>query len=391
MKKLNLLNGMRICIFSSWYPYSENPLYGIFVHQFAKRIHKAGADVFVIATTKSNQNKEFEKMDDIPIFRIGSCFSVFCNPHKLLILYKIFRRADIVNIHAIDFFGAILTLIAKLMKKPVVITVQRAEVLSTNSLLFNLLRTIALKIANVIIAVSYATKNLAVKAGAPENKVVVVYNAAEESIFFPRPKPLCRVKLGIPQNSKVVLSVGGLIPRKGFISLIRAMPLILNKIPDALMIIVGDGPEKSLLSYLVRSLKLEGKVIFTGRIFPDDLCLYYGAADVFVLPSLHEGHALVLLEAMASGLSVVATRVSGNVETVLHSKNGYLVQPKDVNQLAKAVINILVDENRIRKFGDESVRIYKEKFSEEKQICKIAKIYSTVTSYRMRTLQVTSI
>jgi len=88
--------------------------------------------------------------------------------------------------------------------------------------------------------------------GAPENKVVVVYNAVDESIFFHRPKYLCRVKLGISQNSKAVLSVGNLIPRKGFIYLIRAMPLRLDKMLGALMIIVGDGPEKSLLSYIVR-------------------------------------------------------------------------------------------------------------------------------------------
>jgi len=383
MKRLNLLNGICVCIISSWYPCSENPLYGIFVHQFAKRIHRVGANVFVITTTKNKQNKEFEKMDGISIFRIGSCFSIFYNPYKLLILYKMLRRADVVNIHAIDILGAILELIAKLMKKPIVITVHRADVLPTNSLLFNLLRGIALKIANVIIAVSYATKDLAVKIGAPKDKVVVVYNTVEESIFFPRPKPLCRIKLGIPQNSKVILSVGNLIPRKGFIYLIRAMPIILNKIPDALMIIIGDGPEKNLLSYLVRRLKLEDKVILTGKVSTDDLCLYYGAADVFVLPSLHEGHAMVLLEAMASGLPVVATKVGGNVETVLHNKNGYLIPPKNVNQLADAIINILIDKNRIRKFRDESIRIYREKFSEEKQICKIAKIYSIAINYRI--------
>jgi len=149
------------------------------------------------------------------------------------------------------------------------------------------------------------------------------------------------------------------------------------------LIIIGDGPQKAELIRLSKNLKLEDKVIFTGRITTDDLCLYYGAADVFVLPSLHEGHAVVLLEAMSSGLPIVATRISGDLETVSDGKNGYLIQPKNVGQLADAVVRILSNKKRIHEYGNASLSIYKEKFSEEKQIRKIVEIYSMCIQKRV--------
>jgi len=374
---------VRVCIASSWYPHIDNPYFCIFVHEFAKRIHRAGVRVFVF-TIHGKADREVENNNGIPVLRIRlNRFFIFPNLFKLLIFFKAFKRADIVHVHAIDLFGSISALLAKFMRKPVVITVHRADVLPSDSLIFRLLRTIVLRSVDRVIAVSNATRNLALSCGAPNNKVVVVYNAVDESIFHPRSKTLCRLKLNIPQNSKVILSVGNLIPRKGFSYLIRAFPIILTKIPNAILIIIGDGPQRDELIRIVKNLKLEDKVIFTGRITTDDLCSYYGAADVFVLPSLHEGHAVVLLEAMSSGLPVVATNIGGNLETVSDGKNGYLVEPKNVDQLADAVVKILSNEKRTHEYGNASLRIYKEKFSEEKQIRKIFEIYSTVNEKRV--------
>lgn len=368
-----------MCLASSWYPYVDNPYHCIFVHEFAKRIHRAGASVFVFTTIHSRADKEADKNDDVPVLRVRlNRFLIAPNPFKLLSFFKAFGKADIVHVHAIDLFGSISTLLAKFIRKPVVITLHRVDALPTNSLIFNLLRTVALKIANMNVAVSNATKNLALNCGAPSNKIVVVYNAVDGCVFTPRSKTLCKSKLNISQNSKVILSVGNLIPRKGFNYLILALPLILTNIPNVILIIIGDGPQRNELIRLVKNVKLEDKVIFTGRIATNELSTYYGAADVFVLPSLHEGHAVVLLEAMASGLPVVATKVGGNVETLMHGKNGYFVQPKSVNQLAKAIIKILSDENRLRRFGSQSLRIYREKFSEEQQVHNIAQIYSSI-------------
>lgn len=206
---------------------------------------------------------------------------------------------------------------------------------------------------------------MALNIGAPANKVTVIYNAVDETMFTPKLKALCRQELGLPRDAKIILFVGNLIPRKGVEYLIRALPIILTKIPNALLVVVGDGSQRGELEQLVDELDLRSNVIFTGRIPTERLCLYYGAADVFVLPSLHEGHPMVLLEAMASGLPVIATKVSGSIETVVHGVNGYLVEPRDIYQLAEAVIKVLTDEKRIYEFGKASLRIYEERFSEE--------------------------
>ena len=379
--KSNSLDKVLVCIASSWYPNANNPYYCLFVHEFAKRIFRAGAEVFVLTIINSDADKKFDKKDDVPVIRIKmNSFLTILNPFNLLSLLRVFRKVDIVHVHAVDTFGAVSILSAKLLRKPALVTVHRADVLPGSSPFFNMLRTVALKVADVVIPVSAATKKLALKVGAPKNKVTIIYNAVDESIFTPRSKALCRSKLALPQNSKIILSVGNLIPRKGFKYLIQALPKILTKVPNAILIIVGDGPQKEELISFAKNLN--DKVIFTGRIPTNDLCLYYGAADVFALPSLHEGHAVVLLEAMSSGLPIVATKVGGNLETVIDGENGYLVDPKNVDQLANAIIKILSDEKQIHEYGNASLRIHKEKFSEEEQIRKIAKVYSKIIQKR---------
>ena len=396
--KKKILKNVNICVASAWYPYAGNPYHCIFVHEFAKRITRAGARAYVLSIAHTVKDKNIDKMDNIQILRVrpthsfsflrssarsgklslAALYVLLLNLRDLLIVPQAFKASALIHVHAADLFGALSAILGRIMGKPVVITVHRGDVLPSHDLIYKLARSIALKVSNVIIAVSHSTRNLAIRCGAPPKRVIVVYNTVDESIFRPRSQTICRSKLGLSQKYEVILSVGNLIPRKGYDQLIRAFPKILNDVHDAVLIIVGDGPQKKELALLVSDLKLEDKVIFTGRIPIDKLCLYYSAADIFVLPSMHEGHAMVLLEGMASGLPVVASRVAGNLETVVHNQNGYLVQPNDINQLAEAVTKILSDERLIHSFGSQSFRMYKSKFSQEQQIHKIVQIYSGI-------------
>jgi len=103
---------------------------------------------------------------------------------------------------------------------------------------------------------------------------------------------------------------------------------------------------------------------------------------VFVLPSLNEGHAVVLLEAMASGLPVVATNIGGNNESIINEGNGFLVFPKDHYALAKAVSAILDDENLKLRFSSKSAELYRETFSERIQVMKYFLIYKELLKKR---------
>ena len=106
------MSGVRVCLASSWYPHADNPYHCIFVHEYAKRIYRAGAKVFVLTTIRSIADKEFVEKEGIPILRVElKAFLGVLNPSILLNFLKVFRKADIIHVHAIDIFGAISTLI----------------------------------------------------------------------------------------------------------------------------------------------------------------------------------------------------------------------------------------------------------------------------------------
>jgi len=248
-----------------------------------------------------------------------------------------------------------------------------------------ILRLLALQIADRIVAVSNAIKELTIRCGAPEEKVSVVYNAVNDEIFKPRSKIYSREKLGLPLDYDIILSVCAILPRKGLEYLIRAIKTIEIESPNILLIMVGPGDfstdaraYEEFLKNLKEDLELDRMVNLVGRKFWDELSIYYNAADLFVLPTLHEGHSNAILEAMASGLPIVTTSVGGNVDTVADGKNGYLVPPKDVDALSQAILRILRDEELQRSFGERSIKLIKERFSKDNQLKEMLKIYQSV-------------
>jgi len=129
-----------------------------------------------------------------------------------------------------------------------------------------------------------------------------------------------------------------------------------KQVPKARLILVGDGPLRSLLKRQARELDLEEKVTFVGRRPHDEIPLWLNSSDVVVLPSLSEGFGGVVLEAMGCGKPVVATDVAGASEIVQHRKTGYLVKPKDVDGLAQYLTILLKDESGL--IGDMGERAY---------------------------------
>ncbi len=106
--------------------------------------------------------------------------------------------------------------------------------------------------------------------------------------------------------------------------------------------------------------------------------LLYKAADIFVHPALHEGHAMVLLEAMASGLPIIATEVSGNIETVKPGVNGLLVLPQSPDSLRSAILRVIEDPALRERMARNSVQIYHESFSEERQLRELTQVYNSL-------------
>ncbi|GAB4193983.1 MAG: glycosyltransferase family 4 protein [Roseiflexaceae bacterium] len=145
------------------------------------------------------------------------------------------------------------------------------------------------------------------------------------------------------RDGATILCVARQYPRKHVADLLRAMPAVRKAIPNAHAIIVGDGPEHAALRALAEQLNLGDAAVLTGALPDEQLRAMYQRADLFCLPSVQEGFGIVFLEAMASGLPVVATSAAAMPEVIPHGKAGLLVPPGDSPALAEALITLLGD------------------------------------------------
>ncbi len=166
-----------------------------------------------------------------------------------------------------------------------------------------------------------------------------------------------RTELGL-EDKKIIISVGRLVHRKGQDKLIEAFPTIVREIPNAHLLIVGEGPYRAHLEKLVEKLSLKENVTFVGRIFYNDLPSYLSASDVFVMPSRSrffglevEGLGIVYLEASACAIPVVAGVSGGAPDAVQEGITGLCVDGTNVGQIAEAVIHICSDSKRATKMG----------------------------------------
>ncbi|MCB1883662.1 MAG: glycosyltransferase family 4 protein [Geminicoccaceae bacterium] len=161
--------------------------------------------------------------------------------------------------------------------------------------------------------------------------------------------PLPRPDLGLKADAVYLISVGRLVRRKNLSVLLRALASVGNSAVE--LLVVGDGPEREPLEALARTLGLSGRVHFKGYVEEDDKHRLLQAADVFVLPSLHEAFGLVYLEGMHAGLPVVATKPGGQEDYLIDGETGYLVANDDVLALATAIRQLTGDRDLRRRMG----------------------------------------
>ncbi|MDP3014188.1 MAG: glycosyltransferase family 4 protein, partial [Candidatus Subteraquimicrobiales bacterium] len=162
------------------------------------------------------------------------------------------------------------------------------------------------------------------------------------------------------ENKNTILTVASLIfPYKGHDRVIKALPQVLKKLPNTVYLIVGDGPRRKSLENLVKELRLEENIIFTGFVASENLVKYYHACDVFIMPSSEdkskgyvEGFGLVYLEANACGKPVIGGRCGGILDAIIDGITGLLVEPLNIDEIARALIKILEDRNYSKLLGE---------------------------------------
>ncbi len=182
-----------------------------------------------------------------------------------------------------------------------------------------------------------------------------------------------RERVGIPGDARVVIVVAKLMEQKGHVFLLRALPPILERYPDLHVLLVGDGPLRSSLTASIAELRDAARVHLVGN--RRDVSDLLAASDLFVLPSLWEGLPMALLEAMASGLPPVVSRVSGAAEVVVDGESGLLVPAADVERLCAAIGVLLEDPDRARRVGRAARERVERFYSARTQAARHAAIY----------------
>lgn len=195
-------------------------------------------------------------------------------------------------------------------------------------------------------------------------------------------------ELGIDKDDLLVGFIGRIVREKGLIELALAMRQVVERIPSARLIIIGDtlnsdrdSATKSKIISIIQENKLGGNVTLTG--FREDIPELLSVLNLFVLPSYREGMPVTILEAMASGLPVVATNIRGSREEVVDGVTGSLVPVRDVDALAKSITEILLDPEKARKLGDLGRKRVLENFNEEKILNKQADFYKKIVQERL--------
>lgn len=359
-----------LLIFSSLFPHSGAPNAGVFIRE---RMFRVGT---VLPITVVSPQPWFPGQGIIRIFRphfrrpapkseiqsgietvfprffsIPGFFKQFDGLFMAMGSYRTLRRLrkntefHIIDAHFAYPDGYAATLLGKWLKLPVTITLRGTEIPYSRNLKLLPLLVHAMKDAARLFSVSESLRQHAISLGIDPGKITVVGNGVDTNKFSPVLKAEARRQLGLSENSRVLISVGGLVERKGFHRVIEVLPNLLTVYPDLKYLIVGGaGPEGDWSAHLrtqVSNLKLDKTVIFLGVMPSDKLKIPLSAADIFVLATSNEGWANVFLEAMACGLPVITTDVGGNLEVVCRNELGNVVPFGDAQKLESALVEAL--------------------------------------------------
>ncbi len=287
-------------------------------------------------------------------------------------------RLNIIDAHFAYPDGYAASLLSGWLRVPFTITLRGTETRHMQDDRISKMLLRAIEQATQVFSVSQSLRKLVVGHGATAAKIEVVGNGVDAVRFSPRDRATCRAALGLSASAHILVSVGGLVPRKGFHRVIEVLPQLQESFPDLVFLIVGggstEGNNRADLEQQVKQLKLEDCVKFFGPRPPDELPAILSAADVFVLATSNEGWANVFLEAMACGLPVVTTDVGGNQEVVCDESLGLVVPFGDAAALAKAIKDSLQ-----RSWDGTHIRRYAENNSWDERVKRLCRHFLLIT------------
>jgi glycosyltransferase involved in cell wall biosynthesis len=282
-------------------------------------------------------------------------------------LYKKYSP-DLIHIHG--YKAALVGMVARstmMRRAPVIITMHNYPSYNASSGMKRrlgrcTLRWLARRACRIISVSNDLKDHLIEQEGISPDKVSTIHNGidARALVRSDRTDEIATFKSehGMPEDSPVIGTIGRMVPVKGFDVLLGAFRQVSDKLPDARLVIVGHGPDEDRLKKLSGSLGIDDKVVFPG--FIRDADMLFQLFDVFVFSSIREPFGIVLLEAMAHGVPIVASNSGGAPEIIEDGKSGLLIDPQKAGDMAMAIDRSLTDYDLIRKMpAEERTRVEK--------------------------------
>jgi glycosyltransferase involved in cell wall biosynthesis len=385
------------------YPNYENPISGIFVHRFVKALRNEGLDILVVSPRGTlfpyfkKDSLNILSFDGIQViyvsfFQTPGFLSVpglwyFSNPH--VFCFKAIKFAfkelnlsgniDLVHIHGTGIIpeGYAGLRFSREIGVPVVMTIhgQKQFLKAKHDYLFSRLTIEVLDGINRIMLVGQNQYKRLLEAYNKPEKISIIGNGIDPSEIKTQPDEDLKRRY---KGKKIILSIGALEEKKGHKITILAISEIIKECKDIRCVIIGDGSERKKLINYVNKLKLNDFVEFVGNLLPEDVMRYMSIADIFVLPSWLEAFGIVYLEAMASGIPIIACKGQGMDGVIIDGEHGFLVEPKDVASVVSALRKLLLDEKLRFAMGEKGKKLVLENYTWNKIAKNVINIYQDV-------------
>lgn len=227
------------------------------------------------------------------------------------------------------------------------------------------------------IAASAAIKGILIEDGIAANRIDVVHDGIDVEKIAHRPAADLHAEYWLPHGVPVIVNVGALVGHKGQKYLVDAMPLVMREVPDAHLIIFGEGELRAPLEKQIKQLNLIKRVLLPG--FREDVLSLMKTADLFVMSSITEGLGSAVLDAMAMGHAVVGTEVGGIPEAVVPYETGLLVDSANPKALANAIIKLLKNPDVRKTYGEAGRKRVAEQFGVDRLVEGTLEVYRRIT------------
>ncbi len=383
---------MRIGIFTDSYrPYVSGVVRSI--ETSATELRKRGHEVYIFAPHYPGCQEQEDHVFRFPSFRSPTHPDFYIGVPVPWFAEKLLKKVelDIIHVHSPFLLGRLGAFFAKKLKKPLVFTYHTLYDQYVHYVPFaqGLARRLTIRLArefcnrcDLVITPTSVVKKL-LKSYGVRSPVAVIPTGINLEQFRDGEPSFLRKKFSIPQGEKVLLFVGRLGKEKNLSSLFRTFRQVLDYFPNTTLVLVGRGPEKEALEQLASELGIRPKVIFTGLLPPEDVVNAYRSADVFVFPSLTETQGLVVAEAMAAGLPVVARAAFGTLAMVKNGVTGYLCQ--DEGEFTEKLISLLKNPQKIKEMGEQA-REQVEEISLERMVQRLEDVYLALAQRKSESL-----